>query len=167
VDKPTQEELYAQYHLLVHFVSHRIAARFGLPNHVAQDIAQAGFLGMLRSLRPDYHHTTSLVRTCINNASRDAVRGEARHRKRFIQSDVLETTLYAENLDAVDNHLDVTKLLSTLPPQQCQILQLTYLQEVSDEEAASTLHLTLSALRREKAAALAALQASIHTPETK
>lgn len=155
-NRPTPEDLYQQFHLLGYLISHEFTRDWKLQADLSPDVAQAAFMGLMRSLRYE-GHSPRLARTCMRNGARDSVRGETRHRARFpfTEETPVEEALY--DLQAVDNRHDITKLLATLPERQRQILELTYLQEMSDQDAASKLHLMLSVVKSEKAEALAVL----------
>ena len=159
----TQQEqtVYDKYHRLVFFVAIRLLEKFHLPPEAKDDVAQQGFLGMFRALNKGYTITPQLIRTCMNNAMRDAVRKERCYHNRYLASgSPIEATEHDDGLAMaeIENHHDVSNLLSQLPQEQQTVLTLTFFQGLTEAEAANSLRSTEAKISQLKEEALQTLQ---------
>jgi RNA polymerase sigma factor (sigma-70 family) len=161
-----QKDVYKQYHRLVFHIAISMIERFSLPPDIKDDVAQQGFLGMFRALDNGYRVTPQLIRTCINNAMRDAIKKEFRYRQRFLTSDN-PIGAGGPNFDIedpnsvttqIENRIDTERLLSNLPPDQVQILSYLMLDELSEQDVADILGKSVPEIQKSKDAALAFLR---------
>ena len=156
-----EKSVYDKYHRLVFYVAIQLLEKFHLPSESKDDIAQQGFLGMFRALNNGYTVTPQLIRTCMNNAMRDAVAKERRYHNRFMAcGEPIEATEHDDGsaMNEIENRQDVSNLMSHLPEEQQQVLTLTFFQGLTEAEAATSLRSTEAKISQLKAEALATLQ---------
>lgn len=155
-----QQTVYLKYHKLVFFIAISMIERHNLPIDIKDDVAQQGFLGMFRALNRGYRVTPQLIRACINNAMRDAIKKERRYRARFHHlEDVFPNGGGDESyiMTDIENLIDAERLLSLLPETQRQILIMNN-EGYTDEEIAFAMNLTKSRVAELRTAALTLLR---------
>ncbi len=127
--------------------------------HLAQDVVQDAFVGIIRSGSQFVDEDAALryVRTAVINGCRSAMRRTATGRRhlRLIRSEHVPPADQKVLLD--EAHTRVLALLDTLPVRQREVLTLRYLAQLDDGEIAAVLEIGTSTVRSTASRALATL----------
>ncbi len=135
----------------------------------AEDVVQEAFLSLWRS-NARYDHTRGSVRTwvlgIVHNRAIDALRRSVVHDRRRASDEGIEERFEAKERTEVevarrDEAREVREALTTLPPEQCKVIELAYFGGFTHTEIAKMLNTPIGTVKGRMRLGLEKLRAQL------